>query len=85
MKRANFTVMDAENDRITIRDVGPWSLHRTVTIDAENVVERLVLSRRLAPGMRLFYWNSHGGFGEIRVSWPDGRFAGFGPGPGVAS
>jgi hypothetical protein len=64
---------------LVIRDLGPWDVHFTVTNDAECVVQRLLTTGALAPGQRLFYWDSEGLLDELLVK--DGNFAGFAPGP----
>lgn len=58
--------------RVVIRDLGPWDQYKTVTNDAENVVEFLVEAEVLRPGDRLFYFDSSGQLDEILVK--DGRF-----------
>lgn len=61
--------------RVVIRDLGPWDQYKTVTNDAENVVEFLTEAEVLKPGDRLFCFDSSGQFDEILVE--HGRFAGF--------
>jgi hypothetical protein len=82
MRHADFTVDEVTEERVVITDVGHMSNHPTVTNDAEHVVERLVAAGHVIPGRRLFYYDSDGALDELLVSWPDGRFAGFAPGPG---
>ena len=62
---------------LVIRDVGQEC--RSVTNDAEKVVEDLFSSGRLRPGQRLLYYDSAGRLDEILIR--DGRFAGFAPWP----
>lgn len=57
---------------LVIRDVGPWDKYRTVTNDAEFVVEDLVRRGYLPRGRRLLYFDSDGRLDEIVVE--DGRF-----------
>jgi hypothetical protein len=61
---------------LVIRDVGPWDKYRTVTYDAEFVVEDLVRRGYLPAvghqGRRLLYFDSNGRLDEIVVE--DGRF-----------
>ena len=74
-----FVAMNVKGGDLYIRDIGPWDQHPSVTNDAEGVVERLLASRRLQPGIRLFYYDSEGVLDELRH---DGtRFIGFAPGP----
>lgn len=81
-RRANYAVIWSEcaGDRLTIRDVGPWHEHPTVTNAAEAVVEELYRLGYLTTGKRLFYYDSLGWLDEIEHA--DGRFVGFRPGPG---
>jgi len=81
MKSRYEIVEDIKGKPLVIRDIGPWDEHRSVTNDAENVVQRLVYGGFLPPGRRLFYYDSIGDLDEILVE--DGRFAGFKPGPDV--
>jgi len=76
MRRANYEVVEVAADHVTIRDIGPWDRHPTVTNDAEGIVDEL--ASRL-DGRRLFYYDSEGSLDELLVK--DGRFAGFSPGP----
>lgn len=64
---------------LVIRDIGPWDRYRTVTNDAEAVVEALVKAGRLPEGRRLLYFDSEGDLDEIIVK--NGKFAGFKAGP----
>lgn len=65
-------------DVLTIRDLGPWDQHFTITNDAEDVVAKLLLSYDLKPGRRLFYYDSEGDLDEITWDLVHG-FTGFGP------
>lgn len=77
---SNYQIVNIEpNKSITLRDLGPWDQFMSVTNDAEAVVQKLVRSGRLQPGMRLFYYDSEDNLDEILVR--DGEFAGFAPGP----
>ncbi len=78
MRNANFEVVFRESspDTLVVRDLGPWSEHRTITNDAERVVEEL--AEYLPDGRRLFYYDSQNQRDEIIVS--HGRFVGFIPG-----
>jgi len=78
---ARFDIMSRESspERLVIRDLGPWTVHFTVTNDAEGVVERLVAAGELPPGRRLFCYDSDGALDELEVV--NGQFAGFRPGP----
>jgi hypothetical protein len=80
-KSANFRVEYEEETKLVIRDVGPWDQFPTVTNDAEDVVDRLVVEGQLPPGRRLFYIDSEGQMDQILVK--EGKFAGFAPGPRV--
>jgi hypothetical protein len=77
---ARFAVEAVTADVVTIRDLGPWDRHLTVTNDAENVVKYLLETGELARGRRLLYYDSLNALDEILVR--DGRFIGFAVGPG---
>jgi hypothetical protein len=47
MAHAAFTIEKETPDYIFILDIGPWDQHRTVTNDAENVVETLAKDHAL--------------------------------------
>ena len=73
---ASYQIVDETETSLTIRDVGPWDKHPTVTNDAEGVVYELAAQLR---GRRLFYYDSENNLDEILVR--DGAFDGFAPGP----
>lgn len=81
--RALYVIVEddfLQRDPLVIRDAGwPWTLHPTVTNDAEMVVADLVAFGQLPDGRRLLYYDSEGQIGELLVK--NGRFAGFAPGP----
>lgn len=72
-QHASFRVVAETEESVTLQDVGPWTVHATVTNDAEWVVEHLPVALR---GRRLFYYDSDGEKDELLVK--DGKFAGFG-------
>jgi hypothetical protein len=74
MPHANFDVVIDSQNRLVIRDLGPWHKHPTVTNDAEWVVEQL--AARLN-GRVLLYFDSEGDLGRLIVK--DGKFAAFAP------
>jgi hypothetical protein len=69
---AQIKILDFTEQSVLIRDIGPWDQCFTVTNDAENVVQRIL---PILDGRRLFYFDSEGDLGEIKVK--DGKFAGF--------
>lgn len=77
MTDASFLIVESGPDVLLIRDVGPWEHRKTITNDAESVVERL---RDDVAGRRLEYLDSRGERHQIVIR--DGRFDGFAP-PGV--
>ena len=77
MANANFTIEQETPEYIFIHDVGPWDQHRTITNDAEWVIETLAKDHALE-GRRLFYRDSEGQIDELKHA--AGRFAGFSPG-----
>ena len=74
MRKSNFDIVSQLPDRVIIQDLGPWDKYRSVTNDAENVVEALI---SLLKGRRLLYYDSVGELDEILIR--DGKFAGFAP------
>lgn len=62
---ARYEVTMVEKDRVSIRDLGPWDKHPTVTNDAQHVVNELAEAGHLTPGRRLFYLDSEGQAAEI--------------------
>lgn len=69
---AQIKILDFTEQSVLIRDIGPWDQCFTVTNDAANVVQRIL---PILDGRRLFYFDSEGDLGEIKVK--DGKFAGF--------
>ncbi|MES2155436.1 MAG: hypothetical protein V4510_09910 [bacterium] len=78
MRHANFAILKQDDSSITLLDQGPWTIHPTITNDAEWVVEQMVRSGLGA--RRLYYVDSEGETAELRVE--ASRFAGFEIGPG---
>ncbi len=72
MKNSNYQVVSQDEKQVTLQDVGPWDRHRTVTNDADRVVEELVPTLH---GRRLFYYDSEGDLTELVIK--DGKLAGF--------
>jgi hypothetical protein len=72
---SNYMILERTNERIVIRDIGPWNQYMSVTNNAENVV------RELAPSstQRIFYYDSEGELDELVHE--DGVFQRFAPGP----
>ena len=81
----NYEIVAEEstNERLVIRDLGPWDEHETVTNGAETVVRELVAQKLLLRDRRLFYYDSVGVLDELVVT--KGKFAGFRPGPWLAN
>ena len=81
--RANFQLVGftlGDFNDLTIRDLGPWDQHPTVTNDAEDVLARLHCEGKLPAGRRLYYYDSEGRLDELKHDG-QGHFTGFGPGP----
>lgn len=72
MKTVNYVVIKDTKKYLTIKDVGPWDVHLTVTNGAEIVVEELVRDLR---GRDLYYIDSAGQTDQLLIQ--DGEFAGF--------
>jgi hypothetical protein len=73
----SFEVVSVERDAVTIRDLVRG---RSVTNDAEHVIEQLVKSGLLTEERKLFYYDTTGTLDEILWE-PPSRFVGFAPGP----
>lgn len=73
-RKANFELVEHDNRRVLIRDVGPWDRYLTVTNAAEQVVAELA---PMLNGRRLEYIDSLGDTAVILIK--DGQFAGFDP------
>ena len=77
-RQANYEIVEnkhASGGPLTIRDLGPWDKHPSVTNVAEEVVTELVAGGALHVDQRLFYYDSEGQLDEIVVR--AGRFVGF--------
>ncbi len=72
----NFDVVDENEERVLIKDLGPWDQFPTITNNAEKTVEIMVPVLR---GRRLHYLDSEGNEDQLLVK--DGKFAGFAPVP----
>ena len=81
-REANFEIVElvargGGGKDVYLRDVGPWNKHKTVTNDAEGVVERLIASGVVTSAEdRIFYFDTDDIMDELRH---DGEvFIGFG-------
>lgn len=84
MKTPNFQIVANDPYQpLVIRDVGPWDQYPSVTNGAEEVVQDLNSRGLLAPGRRLFYYDSEGALDELVFEFVDDKaaFRGFRPGP----
>ena len=65
--RAQFEIVAETPEVLTIRDIGSVGGGHSISItnDAEAVVDSLLQSGRLRPGMRLEYYDSNGDLDEI--------------------
>lgn len=77
-RRPSFLIVKRTAQALTIRDVGPWDEHLTVTNGAEQVVEDLLKTGDLVPGQRLFYYGHHRKINKS-TSLLDGLQPPFGP------
>jgi hypothetical protein len=75
MRQARYAIEAQDQKALIISDLGPWDRYPTVTNAAEGVVQELVSSGSLLPGMRLFCYDSDGQLDELLVE--NGAFAGF--------
>lgn len=81
-RKANYRIVSAEENRVVIRDIGPWDKFMTVTNAADGVVAELFAEGYLANAntgvpKRLFYYDSEGQFDELLHE--GGVFRGFKP------
>ena len=72
---AKYRVVKFTNNKIILRDVGPWNQHKTITNDAESVIAELHRDRNLT-GRRVFYYDSNDDPAELTHN-NKGRFTGF--------
>jgi len=76
MKTPNYSIENINDNRILIRDLGPWHEYPTITNNAEAVVAELVAAHGEDLGGReLHYIDSEGDIDQLLVE--NGRFAGF--------
>ena len=75
LERSRFKIVSHENDRLIIRDLGPWDRFKTITNNAECVVGYLYEREIISPSQKLFYFDSDNRLDEILIE--DGEFAGF--------
>lgn len=81
MGAAHFTVIERGGGSVptVIRDIGDHTCEKTVTNDAENVVQAL-FKIGVLHGQKLYYYDSEGELAELRYK-DNGVFDGFGPAP----
>ncbi|MCK5919406.1 MAG: hypothetical protein KAG66_00590 [Methylococcales bacterium] len=72
LKNANYHIVENNHFRMLIRDLGPWDEHKTITNDAEAVVDDLKI---WLGDRRLEYIDSGGVRTEMLVH--KGHFKGF--------
>lgn len=71
-QQANYAIIDQNETRVLIKDIGPWDKYMTITNAAETVVAELA---GILAGRELHYIDSEGETDQLLVK--DGRFAGF--------
>lgn len=75
-QKASYLVTEYADERIVLKDVGPWDQYMTITNAAEEVIAEV--QRQYGIGnRRVFYYDSEGELAEMLVK--EGRFAGFAP------
>lgn len=74
---ARFEILREEStaEQLVIRDIGPWSVYKTITNDAKDVVLEMHLFHQLG-NRRLLYYDSDGNRDEL-LHDGQGRFKGF--------
>lgn len=70
-KPANYEIFGTGPGLVILRDLGPWSVHLTITNDAERVVREVAAKY---PGRKIIYYDSEGDLTELIVK--DGEFGG---------
>ena len=77
MTSCRYEILMGESDDqvLTIRDLGPWDRHKTITNDVESVIDDLWPG--VLRGRRLFYYDTRGELAEILYAFESGRFLGF--------
>ena len=75
MIRSNFSILEFTDDRILLKDLGPWNRYRTITNDAENVIEHLHKTNRCGK-RRVIYKDSGEDLTEL-LHDGNGNFLGF--------
>lgn len=69
---ANYNIISQDEDKIVIRDIGPWDKFMTVTNAAESVIKELA---PILDGRQVYYFDSEGVMDELVVV--NGKFSGF--------
>lgn len=73
---ARFSILSWEHGKaIILKDLGPWEHHKTITNDAEYVLDTLFEASFMSATTRVFYFDSYGRQGEILHN--DGVLLGF--------
>jgi len=63
MIKSNYLRAYSDEERVVLRDIGPWDMYRTITNDAENVVKQ---EHENGLGDRkLIYYDSDGDLTEL--------------------
>ncbi len=76
MKTPNYQTVEVNDERILIRDIGPWNEYPTVTNNAEAVVlEQVAAFGEDLGGRELHCIDSEGDIDQLLVE--NGQFAGF--------
>ena len=76
--KSNFTILTNTTQVIVLKDLGPWDHFKTITNDAEAVVQYLFKSGRLQPAdKQIVYYDSDGEATRI-LHDSKGNFTGFG-------
>lgn len=75
--RSNFTILTNTAQVIVLEDLGPWDHFKTITNDAEAVVQYLFKSNQATGTKQIVYFDSEG---EATQLGHDGKgnFTGFG-------
>jgi hypothetical protein len=76
--KSNFTILHNSPELIVLYDLGPWDTYKTITNDAEAVVQYLYKSNRLhTASKQIVYYDSDGEATQM-LHDGNGNFTGFG-------
>lgn len=66
-REANFEIVSVDKDKVTLRDLGPWDKHLTITNDVEGVIDRLAETVDIDQ-KRILYYDSDNELTEVVIT-----------------